>query len=549
MSDGLARGCLAGLALAALASPAAAQISPGPLTRAHGKLEGSTHCLDCHDPKEGVAATKCLACHEALAKRIGAGKGLHARPEYRDCRQCHVEHQGTEFALVYWGKPGQAAFDHALTGHALTGKHAKLACAECHKTRSFLGALAECASCHRDEHRGQFQGRPCSSCHGEQAWKPAPGFDHARTSFPLTGRHAGVGCERCHTSRQPDAKAPGQSYRLFRVTAGRECAGCHEDPHKGRLGSACTTCHATSGWKQAKTAGFDHDRTGYPLAGRHRGLDCPACHKPGQPMRIKHERCTDCHQDVHGGVLVARGDAGRCESCHAVDGWRPARFGPEDHAKTAYPLRGAHLAVACDECHRSGATAATAAPATARAASTPAARVPLKLQAASCADCHRDPHAGETRTVSAQKGCETCHRVDSWRDVAFDHAKTRYPLTGQHASVACGRCHARAAGGTALAFKGAATQCDACHRDPHDAQFAADGRTACERCHATDSLRATRFAHARDSRYPLDGAHARLACEACHKRDVRGIVRYKPLPVACAGCHATRPGAANGGVP
>ena len=83
---------------------------------------------------------------------------------------------------MYWGKPGRAAFDHALTGHALAGKHARLACDQCHKTRSFLGAVTECASCHRDEHRGQFAGRACTSCHGEQAWKPAPGFDHAKTS-------------------------------------------------------------------------------------------------------------------------------------------------------------------------------------------------------------------------------------------------------------------------------------------------------------------------------------------------------------------------------
>ena len=39
----------------------------------------------------------------------------------------------------------------------------------------------------------------------EQAWKPAPGFDHAKTAWPLTGRHAAVGCERCHATRRPDA--------------------------------------------------------------------------------------------------------------------------------------------------------------------------------------------------------------------------------------------------------------------------------------------------------------------------------------------------------
>ena len=105
-------------------APPAAQISPGPLSRAHAKLEGSTHCLDCHDPEKGVAADKCLGCHKPLQERVAAGKGLHARPEYRDCKTCHVEHQGVEYELVWWGKAGKKAFDHAQTGHPLAGKHA-----------------------------------------------------------------------------------------------------------------------------------------------------------------------------------------------------------------------------------------------------------------------------------------------------------------------------------------------------------------------------------------------------------------------------------------
>ena len=60
-----------GLAVALVPAGASAQISPGPLSRAHAKLEGSTHCLDCHDPQKGVDAGKCLACHDAGS----AGRG------------------------------------------------------------------------------------------------------------------------------------------------------------------------------------------------------------------------------------------------------------------------------------------------------------------------------------------------------------------------------------------------------------------------------------------------------------------------------------------
>ena len=64
---------------------------------------------------------------------MATGKGLHARPEYRDCKTCHVEHQGVEYELVWWGKAGKKAFDHALTGQPLSGKHATLSCEQCHK--------------------------------------------------------------------------------------------------------------------------------------------------------------------------------------------------------------------------------------------------------------------------------------------------------------------------------------------------------------------------------------------------------------------------------
>jgi hypothetical protein len=524
--------CSLALALALAAGPVRAQISPGPLSRPHAKLEGNTHCLDCHDPNQGVAVDKCLGCHKPLQARVTEGKGLHARPEYRDCKTCHVEHQGASYELVWWGKAGKKAFDHAQTGHPLAGKHQALSCEQCHKTRSYLGNVTDCASCHKDEHRGQFAGRACSSCHTEQAWKPAPGFDHARTSWPLTGRHAPVSCEKCHTTRRPDPANAAVTYRVFRAVAGKDCASCHEDTHKGRLGNQCTSCHTTSGWRgSVATAGFDHAKTAYPLAGRHAGVSCEKCHVPGRPLRLKHDRCTDCHADAHAGQLARRADGGRCESCHDVNGFRPARFTPDDHAKTAYPLMGAHLAVACDQCHKPVASGA----------GRPA--VALRLASSRCADCHRDPHRGEVAPIVAKGGCESCHRVDSWREVAFDHGLTKYPLVGGHARVSCAPCHMRtaAAGRPAdLRFTGVSQACESCHRDPHQGQLARNGVVSCERCHTMENLRASKFDHSRDAAYRLDGAHARLACAACHRPETRNgatFVRYKPLPTTCRGCH------------
>ena len=90
------------LALAA-AAPAGAQLSPGPLSRAHAELEGAAGCLECHAPRRGVVAEKCLECHRPLARRIAAGAGLHARPDHRRCETCHIEHHGRDFELIFWG--------------------------------------------------------------------------------------------------------------------------------------------------------------------------------------------------------------------------------------------------------------------------------------------------------------------------------------------------------------------------------------------------------------------------------------------------------------
>ncbi len=551
------RAALAVALFSASASRGLTQISPGPLSRPHAKLQGNTHCLECHERGRGVAPAKCFACHQPLERRTAAGKGLHARPEYGNCKKCHVEHQGADFALVFWGKQGPGTFDHAQTGQPLSGKHARLSCGQCHKTRSYLGLATACGSCHRDEHRGQFAGRACTDCHGEQAWTPAR-FDHAATRWALSGGHASVACAKCHAT-SPDPARAGSSYRAFRGAA-TDCAGCHKDVHSGRLGRACAGCHSTTVWRTVRAAGFDHGKTAYRLTGAHAAVACDKCHKSGRALRLRHERCTDCHADAHRPFARSL-EAARCEGCHDQNAFRPARFAAEDHARTAYPLSGAHLAVACDECHRPAAPRAHLVSRSGRSPATLSLQLPGKRR---CADCHADPHGAAVARAAAPNGCESCHQVDSWRAVpagasagegSFRHDATGYALSGRHARVACDGCHRPSPNGARarLRFAGAPRTCAACHRDPHAGQFAEAGRaTACDRCHATDTLKASRFDHARDSSYRLDGAHVRLACAACHKPEDRGgtsVVRYKPEPKTCSGCHGPGRRTAEGGRP
>jgi hypothetical protein len=377
-------------------------------------------------------------------------------------------------------------------------------------------------------------------------WKPAARFDHAKTSYPLTGKHAPVACAKCHAVV---ASAAGGSFRQYKGVVARECSSCHKDVHEGRLGAACATCHTTASWAARLAGKFDHERTQYPLRGKHASVACEACHAPARPLRRPFALCTDCHADAHLGQLARRADQGRCEACHDVSGFAPSTFALEAHQKTSYALAGAHLAVACNACHRPvDADALRKVPGLVVTAGLAGKTPQLRFASALCTECHRDPHFGETDQRAAGKGCVACHKVESWKQVSFDHAKTRFLLTGGHAKPACAACHPRTDKGTPRErTRLAATPvlCSACHKDPHQGQLQRAASTACDGCHGVEIWRRTTFDHARDASFELDGAHRPLACAACHVPAKAGALpaRYKPLPRTCKGCHGPAAGA------
>ncbi len=516
------------------AAPALAQLSPGDLSRPHAHLEGLRQCGRCHELGSREVTAKCLDCHREIAAARDTGRGLHAQDDFADCVDCHVEHQGRDYDLIFW-PDGPEGVDHAALGFPLQGRHAELACRACHRDemvvrrdallaagkdldRTYLGLGTDCTDCHADVHLGQLPA-DCSSCHDTRAWRPAPGFDHAAV-FPLRGRHAETACARCHAPRADDDPA------TLRFAAPRRalCADCHDDPHANALGRRCADCHTPAGWRDVTAGAFDHDRTAYPLRGRHAAVACRACHG-GDRARPAHGACLDCHADHHG--VSSRTRAGRpaCEDCHTVAGFSPANYGLADHETTAFPLRGAHRAIPCDACHRPEADAPTQ----------------LALAHGTCSDCHADPHGRPPgRTAIA---CRTCHDAETWRRITFDHAGTGFVLTDRHAAIACRACHQGADLRDPPAFADPAPRdCAGCHDDVHRGQFRRPGESAtdCDRCHVTRDWLAERFDHDRDSRFPLHGAHRSVACAGCHppaphEGDTR---RFKPLDTACLACHA-----------
>lgn len=532
-----------------------AQLSPGPLSKAHESLEGLQNCTQCHDQNQGQIAKQCLSCHMFMRDRIARGQGLHANPEFRECETCHVEHQGRDFDLIWWDG-GEKAFDHARAGYRLEGAHARQECRACHQpknirrfrpeesdsARTFLGLDTSCVSCHTDEHRGQL-GAACRDCHTLNAWKPAPGFDHSKTKFVLTGRHTITACDKCHATVADSLSAADPTFVRFAKVRHDQCTACHTDVHKGRFAAACESCHNTDSWRLTDRTKFDHSKTAYPLLGRHAAVTCDRCHPAGQPRRgVKFERCRDCHSDFHKGAFASRDSAGACEECHSVEGFTPASFSAESHNRTDFILAGAHLAVGCRSCHGEA------------HAKPPSQPLRFVFESTRCADCHKDPHRGTANRL-AEFGCESCHTSDAWSVVQFDHARTEFPLTGKHSAMNCRSCHldtvssSVAARDTAVVFLKGLKDCADCHQDVHAGQFLASAgaspasaglKTECRLCHTTERWKPSTFNHDLQSTYRLEGAHRRVPCTGCHKpTDVDGsaLVRYKPTPRTCQECH------------
>ncbi len=236
------------------------------------------------------------------------------------------------------------------------------------------------------------------------------------------------------------------------------CAACHADPHNGSLGAGCADCHTTRGFGLVDKERFAHDRTRYPLRGKHAAAKCADCHGDFATAALKKPAfaaCASCHADAHRGTATLAGRPADCAACHTVGGFTPATYTAADHARSAYPLEGKHGGVKCAACHARG----TAVP----VAAWGSARVVLRPKAAGCLDCHADPHAGAFAARPAKGGCEACHTVEAFAPApGFDHDRdAAFRLEGAHATAPCRACHAAGADGPV--YRPLSPKCESCH--------------------------------------------------------------------------------------
>jgi hypothetical protein len=178
-----------------------------------------------------------------------------------------------------------------------------------------------------------------------------------------------------------------------------------------------------------------------------------------------------------------------------VKDWKAIVF---DHDKTEFKLLGSHRQVECNKCHK-----------------TPQLRETPKT----CVECHKrvDRHKGVLGTQCAQ-----CHTVKEWKEILFDHDKTRFALIGKHQNVECLKCH------KTPDMKSTPKTCVECHQkdDYHKGKL---GRE-CARCHSAEEWKKIGFDHSKTD-YPLVGKHLDVPCTKCHVREP-----YK-IPSQCASCH------------
>lgn len=470
-------GCLGGLILmvgvgVALLVSGGAIFSPGELTAyaAEGTVvngfknhfDFENDCMQCHAPLQGISAERCQACHSDVAEQRATGTGVHGAKtnDMSDCASCHDDHKGRTY------NPGELAlknFDHtaigfSLTRHIVNYDQSPLACKSCHTGNSYkLTATITCTDCH-SAHDSSFMsahaaafGDQCMTCH--DGVDKTHNFDHARTHFPLDGKHVDLHCDDCHRPSGAASETP------------TTCAGCHTEPsvHAGMFGDDCASCHTTAEWKPAKLQdrlAFDHDGANFKLIHHTQNYDglplnCRTCHTNGD-FSFTAQTCTDCH-GAHDATFMAghiQQYGSNCLSCHnGSDNMK--NF---DHSQF-FVLDGRHTTVECSACHLNG---------------------QFKGTPKECSACHREPeiHAG---LFGLQ--CEACHTTTAWSPAQLTHHT--FPLDhGGQGEIPCATCH--------IASYVTYT-CEGCHEhDPARTQeehaglnIPSDQLNDCAACHAT----------------------------------------------------------------
>ena len=562
-------------------------------------LQGShskVSCEECHTPLgknqvkydfPGLKTKKCRTCHDDHH-----GRRLSPKFQNGSCDTCHTQ--------VKWPI---ARFDHRVTSFPLKGKHAVTDCAECHSQAGrgpvkradfqWAGLKQNCQSCHADYHG--YQSRQsfktgnlgdCKQCHNESGWKANLRFNHnSQTRFPLEGKHLKNNCFDCHRTLKGRKAGPVNSPRMyhFKALQTKTCNVCHKSPHSSAFHKrfnnvSCASCHTPKGWNIMAASSMlrgdanFHDRTRFPLTGKHKAQNCKSCHLvkgkevykfPGAEKGF----CANCHTNVHKKQFSRKFSAAPCALCHTTSNFVQRK--PFNHSQTAYPITGAHKKIAgnCSKCHVP----------TRQLLPTKPPKRASKFQFAFeksgfCENCHTNIHRGQfSKDFLAKTSCRECHTTSDFvRRKSFNHNLTNFKLTGKHAKIKdnCFKCHIKTKRmlptqppkpAHLFQFKGADRgYCENCHVNEHKNMFSKKFYSKpCITCHDPVGWTKLKAFNHNQTSFRLRYKHKQVDCKKCHvptknrfkheSKSRKGRYQFAELRTKnCQTCHKDPHRGANG---
>lgn len=526
-----------------------------PLREKHADIK----CEECHKQQPPILKLghkafnwtglnkDCLSCHKDYHRYMTFKSKNFKNPN--DCLVCHNERD--------WKKTHD--FNHSRqTRFAIDGKHDELKCNDCHKHENNIKSLGfknlkmpqrfgavpglyiwkelpskTCETCHNNPHLKTFSKKylvkKCTECHITTGWDQKPrdfskSFDHNKTRFALTGKHTKVKCATCHV-------VSGHQVFQFKNFEAKFCITCHKNPHTEQFhekfsNKTCFDCHDTNGFSKQRP--FEHDQTQFALKGKHKDLQCIACHKAVSVSEVYKKKvtwhrfkfdnldlkeCISCHKDYHAGQLDSS-----CNKCHSETAWNKVKF---DHNKdSVFALEGKHEKAECKKCHVTSKTQFVIfGPQKKKFGLTN-----YKPISTECLNCHSkdDVHKGNFGSR-----CNNCHSAKNWKSVKDFHRN--FTLHGVHFTVTCNECHR-----DDRQLAGMSDNCILCHQkdDIHSGTL-----PKCGDCHRQQFWEYASFRHSMTN-FPLRGTHRSLDCFECHDTGL-----YQGVSNSCFTCHTSgKPG-------
>ncbi len=315
-----------------------------------------------------------------------------------------------------------------------------------------------------------------------------------------------------------------------------------QNPHGDLLKVNCAACHSPSSWKMdLQNASFRHEQTSFPLTGRHKDLNCKACHLDLVFNKVS-DNCATCHQDPHQNSVGID-----CKRCHNSSSWIVDDIA-NLHLQNGFTLLGQHAAADCKSCHVSES------------------QLRFDRIGNDCISCHLPDYEHTTKPDHSRSGlskdCASCHDPASseWNSPTFKHDK--FALTGVHDVPQCVQCH------TSPDYSSTSSDCYSCHKTDYESSLNPNHQAAalskkCTDCHVLmPDWKPAEFKEHDGLYFPIySGGHKNewlkcndchlnpsnyktFSCVVCHKQtetgeDHKSVSGYFYNDAACFACHPT----------